>query len=113
MRQWILSTVCGLLAGVAFSFPAHVSTGSLDIASAGSASWNAFSFKWNNRRIVQQFSVTFTNSLNERHFCRRHQCSVSIELSRSRSLLSDDCKRDTDKDRFVTCVRAPDGVANH
>jgi len=67
MRQWILSTVCGLLAGVAFSFPAHVSTGSLDIASAGSASWNAFSFKWNNRD-VQQFSVTFTNSLSDGTF---------------------------------------------
>ncbi len=67
MCIWILSMVLSLVASVVLAFPAHVNTGSFDIATAGAATWNAFSFKWNNRD-VQQFSVTFTNSLNDGTF---------------------------------------------
>ncbi len=67
MLRWVFSIFLGSLVSVASAFPAHVSTGSLDIATAGSAPWNSFSWKWNNRD-VQQFSVKFTNSVSDGTF---------------------------------------------
>ncbi len=64
MRRWILSLILATWSGVAGAFPVHVNTGTFDISAAGSASWNAFTWKWSNRD-VQQFENFFTSSAGD------------------------------------------------